>query len=170
MDSSKRTCDLLGEARRELGTSGDGFGTNIAYVAVDRHVAEGRGERVAIRWLGKRGQTEDIRYRELAERASQFANALGALGIGQGDRVFLLAGRVPELYVTALGTLKNRSVLCPLFSAFGPEPIRTRLDKGSGRVLVTTEALYRKPEDGEGTHSWRKLVDRQSTRFLAARE
>ena len=49
------------------------------------------------------------------------------LGVGPADRVFTLAGRIPELYVTALGTLKNRSVLCPLFSAFGPEPIRERL-------------------------------------------
>ncbi len=44
----------------------------------------------------------------------------------------------PELYVAALGTLKNRSVFCPLFSAFGPEPIRARLTIGQARVLVTT--------------------------------
>ncbi len=46
--------------------------------------------------------------------------------------------------MAVLGTLKNRSVVCPLFSAFGPEPVRQRLDLGDGRMLVTTPALYRR--------------------------
>src|SRR3989304_1048305 len=54
------------------------------------------------------------------------------------------ARRLPGLYVAALGTLKNGSVFSPLFSAFGPEPVRTRLALGGARVLVTTEALYRR--------------------------
>ena len=69
---------------------------------------------------------------------------LRALGVGRGDRVYVLAGRIPELYVAALGTLKNGSVFCPLFSAFGPEPIRVRMATGQARVLVTTESLYRR--------------------------
>jgi acetyl-CoA synthetase len=60
-----------------------------------------------------------------------------------------LAGRIPELYITALGTLKNGSVFCPLFSAFGPEPIHQRLAIGEGDVLVTTEALYARRKIGE---------------------
>ncbi len=51
-------------------------------------------------------------------------------------------GRVPELYITILGALRNGSVVSPLFSAFGPEPIATRLDIGAADVLVTTTALY----------------------------
>jgi acetyl-CoA synthetase len=58
--------------------------------------------------------------------------------------VFALAGRIPELYITALGALKNGSVFCPLFSAFGPEPIYQRLSIGEGNLLVTTEALYQR--------------------------
>ena len=86
----------------------------------------------------------DFTYGELAEATSRFASALRGLGVGKGDRVFALLGRVPELYVAALGTLKNGSVFCPLFSAFGPEPIRARLEIGGGRVLVTSEPLYRR--------------------------
>ena len=56
--------------------------------------------------------------------------------------MFALASRILELYVAALGTLKHRSVFCPLFSAFGPEPIRARLAIGQARVLVTTASLY----------------------------
>ena len=56
----------------------------------------------------------------------------------------MLLGRVPELYIAMLGALKARCVASPLFSAFGPEPIATRLEIGDGQVLVTTEALYRR--------------------------
>jgi acetyl-CoA synthetase len=69
---------------------------------------------------------------------------LDTLGVKPGERVFVLAGRIPELYVAALGTLKHGSVFCPLFSAFGPEPIELRLRLGDVRVLVTTTALYRR--------------------------
>ena len=58
---------------------------------------------------------------------------LQELGAGKGHRVFALAGRIPELYISALGTLKNTSVFCPLFSAFGPEPIFQRLHRGDAR-------------------------------------
>jgi acetyl-CoA synthetase len=56
----------------------------------------------------------------------------------------MLSERIPELYVSVLGALKQGSVACTLYSAFGPEPIRQRLDIGDGRVLVTTERLYRR--------------------------
>jgi acetyl-CoA synthetase len=71
------------------------------------------------------------------------------LGVGRNDRVFALAGRIPELYISALGTLKNGSVFSPLFSAFGPEPIQQRLSIGTGKVLVTTEALYNRRKISE---------------------
>jgi acetyl-CoA synthetase len=73
---------------------------------------------------------------------NRFANVLRGLGVGKGERVFALAGRIPELYIAALGTLKNGSVFCPLFSAFGPEPVQQRLTIAQGKVLVTTKTLY----------------------------
>ncbi len=130
--------------RAELGGLPDGRGLNIAHEAIDRHAAGVLRERVALRWLGKSGATVDLTYRELRERSNRFANLLGALGVTAGERVFCLAGRIPELYVTALGTLKNRNVFCPLFSAFGPEPISQRLARGDARVLVTSERQYTK--------------------------
>jgi acetyl-CoA synthetase len=126
-------------------------GLNIAYEAVDRHLP-GRGGDVAIRWLGRKGAREELTYRDLYERSSRFANALAGLGVGAGDRVFALAGRIPELYVAALGTLRNRSVFCPLFSAFGPEPIEARMKIGEARMLVTTERLYRRRVAGIRAH------------------
>ncbi|MGF1615284.1 MAG: acetate--CoA ligase [Gammaproteobacteria bacterium] len=117
-------------------------GLNMAYEAVDRHAADGNGERVALRWLSKTGQTRDYTYGQLQRLSNRFANALRALGIGKGDRVCTLTGRIPALYIAALGTLKTGSVYCPLFTAYGPDPIKTRLEQAKARLLVTTAAIY----------------------------
>ncbi|HEY6104545.1 MAG TPA: AMP-binding protein, partial [Anaeromyxobacteraceae bacterium] len=135
-------------ARAALDGLPGGRGLNIAHEAVDRHAAGPRRSRVALRFLSKEGGRRDLSYQDLAAETSRFANALRALGVGKGDRVFALLGRVPELYVAALGTLKNGSVFCPLFSAFGPEPVRARLEMGGGKVLVTSEPFYRKKVAG----------------------
>ncbi|MCU0278864.1 MAG: acetate--CoA ligase [Candidatus Nanopelagicales bacterium] len=119
-------------------------GMNIAYEAVDRHVVHGRGDHVALRCLTKTGGEVDVTYAELAASTNAFANALRSLGISPGERVFSLVGRVPALYTAVLGTLKARSVFAPLFSAFGPEPIRQRVVIGGGVAMLTTKALYRK--------------------------
>jgi acetyl-CoA synthetase len=131
-------------ARAELAGLPGGGGLNIAHEAVDRHAQGARADHVAIRWLGKRGEVREYTYRTLRALTGRFANVLTGLGLQRGERVFTLLGRLPELYVTALGTLKHGGVLCPLFSAFGPEPIRARMAIGRARVLVTTEALYRR--------------------------
>ena len=114
-------------------------GLNIAHEAVDRHASL---DRTAFRWLGKKGEVRDLTYDALRKQSNRFANVLQKLEVGKQDRVFLLTGRILELYIAALGTWKNTSVFCPLFSAFGPEPIRQRLTKGDAKVLVTTERLF----------------------------
>ncbi|MGA7690468.1 MAG: acetate--CoA ligase [Jiangellales bacterium] len=118
-------------------------GLNIAHEAVDRHAAR-RPDHVALRFLAKQGVDRELTYAELAELSARFANVLDSLGVAAGERVFGLMGRQPELYAAILGTLKHRAVFCPLFSAFGPQPVMQRLQLGSGSVLVTTPALYRK--------------------------
>jgi len=132
------------EARAELDGLPGGKGLNIAHEAVDRHISGARAAAVALRLLGKdpSGPSRDITYEQLAALSNRFANALGSLGVIKGDRVFVLAPRVAELYIAALGSWKAGAVFCPLFSAFGPEPIRTRMALGGARVLVTTTALY----------------------------
>jgi acetyl-CoA synthetase len=174
-------------ARALLDGLPSGRGLNIAHEAVDRHARGALRDRLALRFLSKDGGRRDFSYGELAEATSRFASALRSLGVGKGDRVFALLGRVPELYVAALGTLKNGSVFCPLFSAFGPEPIRARLEMGGGMALVTTEALYRRkvqavraalpalehvllsgeeaPADIPGAHALAPLLARAEPRF-----
>lgn len=133
--------------RSELGHL-PGGGLNIASEAVDRQVAFGRGARVALRWISKEDEVRDFSFSDLACASARFANVLATLGVSKGQRVFAVMGRVPELYVAALGTLKNASVFCPLFSQFGPEPVWQRLSRGDATVLVTTKALFKKKVAG----------------------
>jgi acetyl-CoA synthetase len=130
------------QVRGELTGSADCC--NIAHLAVDRHAAGPLGDHVALRWLGRDGTILDTTYAQLQDQTNRFANILQWLGVGKQDRVFALAGRIPALYTAALGTLKNNSVFCPLFSAFGPEPVCQRLQRGNAKVLLTTGRLYRR--------------------------
>jgi acetyl-CoA synthetase len=164
----KRPGDYAGANLRDYRQSAEGFswtqarslvdglpggGLNIAHEAVDRHLSAGRGGRLALRWLGRDQSVRDVSYAELGRSMNRFANVLAGLGLAKGDRVFSLLGRVPELYLAALGTLKSGCVLSPLFSAFGPEPIRARMTIGAAKVLVTSEALYRRKVE-----PWRKAL------------
>jgi acetyl-CoA synthetase len=138
------------QARALLDGLPDG-GLNIAYEAVDRHVLAGHGERVALRWIGRDDRICDFTYAGLGAAVNRFANVLARRGVAKSERVFSLLGRVPELYFAALGTLKNGSVFSPLFSAFGPEPIKARMTIGGAKVLVTSESFYRRKVE-----PWRK--------------
>jgi acetyl-CoA synthetase len=138
-----RSAFTWSQAREELAGL-PGGGLNMAHEAVDRHAASGDADKVALRCVSRDDSVSTVTYAELARRSARFANLLRSLGVGRGDLVFTLLGRCPELYTTVLGTLKNTSVLCPLFSAFGPDPVEQRLRLGDARVLVTTADLYRR--------------------------
>ncbi|HEX4955987.1 MAG TPA: acetate--CoA ligase [Thermoanaerobaculia bacterium] len=121
-----------------------GGGLNIAHEAVTRHARGARRDHVALAVVGRGGEVANLSYGELEVASNRFAHVLAGLGLRPGERVFTLLARVPELYFAALGTWKTRAIFCPLFPAFGPEPIRQRLALGGARVLVTTPELYRK--------------------------
>lgn len=140
--------DFTWDKARSLLDGLPGGGLNIAHEAVDRHVADGLAEKVAIRWIAKDDSRHDVTYADLKDRTNRFANVLASLGIGKGDRVYALLGRVPELYVAALGTLKAGAVFCPMFSQFGPEPVKARMEIGDARVLVTSAALFKRKVAG----------------------
>ncbi len=131
------------EARRQLAGL-PGGGLNIAYEAVDRHATGALASRVALRCLARDGSATDITYAELRDLTNRCANALAGLGVRRGDVVVTLAGRIPELYVAALGALKLGAIFSPFFSAFGPEPIKARMNLAGARALITTETLFRR--------------------------
>jgi acetyl-CoA synthetase len=145
-------------ARHELAGL-PGGGLNIAFETIERHAHGARCDKSAFRFLraqqrsgaaaseqqgDRHDDPRDISYAELSRLTNRFANVLKTLGVGKGERLFVLAGRIPELYIAVLGSMKNATVVCPLFSAFGPEPIATRMALGDASVLVTTPLLYRR--------------------------
>ncbi|HUB55594.1 MAG TPA: acetate--CoA ligase [Mycobacterium sp.] len=126
-----------------------GGGCNIAYAAVDRHAEGPSATRTALRFISEKSwdgtmAARDLSYGELARLSRCFTNVLRSLGVNHGSRVFTIMGRTPELYITIMGALRNGCVVSPLFSAFGPEPIATRVNIGRADVLVTTKAIYRR--------------------------
>jgi acetyl-CoA synthetase len=118
-------------------------GLNMAYEAIDYHADDSETKhRVALRFIRNSGDIQDYTYDRLKRHSNKFANILKELQLQKGDRVFALCPRIPELYISLFGALKNLNVFCPLFSAFGPEPIKARMIKGDAKVLITTESLY----------------------------
>ncbi|HEX2850635.1 MAG TPA: acetate--CoA ligase [Acidimicrobiales bacterium] len=129
------------QARARLQGLPDGRGLNIGHEAVDAPASRHPGK-VALCFVGK--DRAELTYDDLRRLTNRFANVLEHLGVRRGERVATLLGRVPDLYVTVLGALKARAVYSPLFSAFGPEPVRQRLALGDVRVLVTTPSFYKR--------------------------
>jgi acetyl-CoA synthetase len=178
-------------ARRRLDGLPGGGGLNIAHEAVDRHASGERATRVALRCLARDGSASDITYARLRDLTNQCAHVLTGLGIGRGDVVVTLTGRIPELYIAALGTLKAGAIFSPFFSAFGPEPIKARMNVAGARALITTETLFHRkveahlaempslehillvgdrgaPADVPGTRDFRALLEAASSAFAIA--
>lgn len=119
-----------------------GGGLNLAYEALDRHATGPLRGRVALRLLDREGRRREVSFSDLYRLTNRFANLLTRLGVRAGARLFVLCNRGIELYLGVLGGLKCGCVVSPLFPAFGPEPLETRLRLGEGEVLLTSESLY----------------------------
>jgi acetyl-CoA synthetase len=132
------------ETAQELDGLPNGKGLNIAHEAITCHSQTHLKDTLALRFIQKDRSFHDFTYSELEKKTSKFANVLENLGIQKGERVFSLMGRIPELYIVALGTLKYTAVFCPLFSVFGPEPIFQRANRGDACVIITTTLLFEK--------------------------
>ncbi|WP_219837757.1 acetate--CoA ligase [Paenibacillus sp. R14(2021)] len=113
---------------------------NMAFEAIDRHVAEGRGDKIAL-YYSDAVRDESYTFQELSKQSNRFANVLRGLGIGKGERVFIFMPRTPELYFALLGALKVGAVVGPLFEAFMETAVRDRLQDSGAVAIVTTPAL-----------------------------
>ena len=122
-------------------------GLNIAYEAIDRHCLKGNSNKIAMIWEGKNGEKEQYTFEEMRIHTNKFANVLKNLGLNKGDRVFTFLDRTPEIYFSVFGTLKAGCIIGPLFSAFGPDPVRDRLENSGAKVLITQPDLREKIKD-----------------------
>ena len=124
-----------------------GGGLNNAYESIDRHVKNGNGDRLAMIWVGKNDEEESYTYSDLKLQSDKFGGVIRNLGLIRGDKVFIFMDRLPELYIAALGVLKAGGIIAPLFSAFGPEPVKDRMEDAGANYLITTPDLRSKLDD-----------------------
>ena len=117
---------------------------NVAYNCVDRHVAAGRGDKVALHFEGERGDRESVTYAELQRRVSQAANALEALGIGSGDRVVIYLPVLVETIVITLAVARIGAVHSLVFGGFSAEALKFRVEDTGAKLLVTTDGQWRR--------------------------
>lgn len=134
------------DAKKEIAYF-EGGKVNAAYNAIDRHLVDGRKNKVALYSIDAAGKLEKFTYQEIYEAANKMGNALKSLGVKKGDRVFVFLPRVSELYITTIAIAKIGAIAGPLFSAFGPDALRDRLQDSEAKIVVTNPALKSKIDD-----------------------
>ncbi|GAA2923638.1 acetate--CoA ligase [Microbacterium luteolum] len=117
---------------------------NVAYNCVDRHVAAGRGDKVALHFEGEPGDRASVTYADLQRRVSQAANALLALGIRPGDRVVIYLPVLVETVVVTLACARIGAVHSLVFGGFSAEAVRFRLEDTGAKLLVTSDGQFRR--------------------------
>ncbi|NMR19637.1 acetate--CoA ligase [Cellulomonas fimi] len=117
---------------------------NVAVNCVDRHVAAGRGDKVALHFEGEPGDRRTLTYAELQREVSRAANALRSLGVGQGDRVVVYLPVLPETVVITLAIARIGAVHSLVFGGFSAEAVRFRLEDTGAKLLVTSDGQFRR--------------------------
>jgi acetyl-CoA synthetase len=117
---------------------------NVAVNAVDRHVAAGHGDQVAIHWEGEPGDTRTITYAQLQDEVCKAANALIELGVQTGDRVMIYLPMIPEAVFSFLACARIGAPHSVVFGGFSADSLRNRIDDAQAKVLITADGGYRR--------------------------
>ena len=117
---------------------------NVAANCLDRHVRDGRGDRVAFHWEGEPGDTRTLTYADLKDEVCRAANALLALGVRAGDRVALYMPMIPETVVAMLACARIGAPHTVVFGGFSADALRGRILDCDARVVITADGGYRK--------------------------
>lgn len=134
------------DAKKEINYFAGGK-VNAAYNAIDRHLHDGRRNKVALYCVDAENRLELFTFQDMYYMSNRLGNALKGLGVQKGDRVFVFLPRIPELYVSTIAIAKIGAVVGPLFSAFGPDALRDRLQDSQAKVIITTPALKPKLDE-----------------------
>jgi len=122
---------------------GDGQ-LNVAYNCLDRHVEEGRGDRVALHFEGEPGDHRSITYAELTTEVKKAANVLSTLGVTAGDRVIIYLPLIPEAVVAMLAVARLGAIHSVVFGGFSAESLRARIDDAQATMVITADGGHRK--------------------------
>ncbi|HEY7519568.1 MAG TPA: acetate--CoA ligase [Methylomirabilota bacterium] len=117
---------------------------NFSDNCLDRNLDAGRGRKPAVVWESDDGQTRTFTYAELARDVNRLANALRALGIGQGDRVGIFLPMSPEAVIATLAVVRIGAIYTPCFSGFGAQAVASRLQDCEAKLLITCDGFQRR--------------------------
>ena len=117
---------------------------NASHNCLDRHVAAGRGDRVAIHWCGEDGERRDITYADLLAEVKRFASALKDQGVGRGDVVGIYLPMIPEVVVAMLACARIGAPHNVVFGGFSAEAVRERMEFSQAKALITVDGAARK--------------------------
>ena len=117
---------------------------NVAHNCLDRHVSEGRGDRIALLWEGEPGDRRTYTYRELLAEVSRFANALAGLGVEKGDRVTIYLPMIPEAAIAMLACVRIGAIHSVVFGGFSPNSLADRNNDADAKVLITADGGWRR--------------------------
>jgi acetyl-CoA synthetase len=119
---------------------------NVAHNCLDRHVAAGRGDKVAIHWEGEPGDTRTITYAQLLDEVERFSNALLGLGVVRGDRINIYLPMIPEAVVAMLACARIGAAHSVVFGGFSSQALADRINDASAKVLITADGGWRRGE------------------------
>ena len=117
---------------------------NVAANCLDRHVAAGLGDRVAIHFEGEPGDTRSLTYAELTHEVKRAANMLTSLGVEAGDRVAIYMPMIPEAVIAMLAVVRLGAAHSVVFGGFSAESLRARIDDAEAELVITADGGYRK--------------------------
>jgi acetyl-CoA synthetase len=117
---------------------------NVAYNCVDRHVEAGRGEKVAIHFVGEPGDRRDITYAQLKDEVSKAANALEGLGVRAGDRVAIYLPMIPEAVIAMLACARVGAPHTVVFGGFSSDALASRVADFDAKLVITADGGYRR--------------------------
>jgi acetyl-CoA synthetase len=117
---------------------------NASVNALDRHVNEGRGDRVAFFFEGEPGDTRTIRYSQMLTEVKKTANALIELGIKDGDRVAIYMPMIPEAAIAMLACARIGAPHSVVFGGFSADALLSRIQDADAKLVITADGGYRK--------------------------
>jgi acetyl-CoA synthetase len=117
---------------------------NASHNCLDRHVDNGRGDKVAYHWIGEDGDTRDVTYADLLEMTKRFANVLSSLGVEKGDVVGIYMPMIPETPAAMLACARIGATHNVVFGGFSVESVKERMAVSDAKVLVTANANLRR--------------------------
>lgn len=117
---------------------------NASYNALDRHVLEGRGDRIAFLFEGEPGDSKQITYSQLLTEVKKCANALTSLGIKSGDRVAIYMPMIPEAAIAMLACARVGAAHSVVFGGFSADSLLARIQDADASLVITADGGFRK--------------------------